>query len=415
MTVLSVFAFAGGSLWLIPGRDWLALLVYLPVLALIALFFYKRVLKPVDPAFPGPLYALAFVTKLLGSLARYWMLVDLYDGRGDAIVYHDEGTFLARYYFRDFDYSIIQYYQVRGEGTTNMAIITGLIYSILPPSLPASFLFFAILAFGGAVLFYGAFRIAFPEARPAMYRFIVFFLPSVLFWPSSLGKDSWIFFSSGIAAYGLAIFISQGRFPGLIWTAIGLLLIFPIRKHFTAFMAIAFGLAYMIGLQRLLSRQHPVVTIAAAGLLMGSLMYIGPAIQNSFGLEEISLEDIESSMQQVQNRTTTGNSRYETMSIFSPAGFVMGIMTVLFRPFPWEAENPMVLVTALEAIVWVALVWMRRGVFWGRLRAIPKRPLIAFLFLYSLLTILAFTSLGNFGILARQRVFFLPFFWMLFA
>jgi hypothetical protein len=44
-----------------------------------------------------------------------------------------------------------------------------------------------------------------------------------------------------------------------------------------------------------------------------------------------------------------------------------------------------------------------------------KNALIGFLIIYSVIMILGLTAIGNFGILARQRVMLLPFLWMLFA
>ena len=62
----------------------------------------------------------------------------------------------------------------------------------------AAFLVFSWLAFWGLFLFYRAFTIAVPEGRRRSYAHLVFFLPALLFWPSSIGKESWMIFALGI-------------------------------------------------------------------------------------------------------------------------------------------------------------------------------------------------------------------------
>ena len=197
----------------------------------LAVLLYQRAIKPVSPSFPTSLFVLAFVVKLLFSLFRYWTAVDLYSGDADSLAYHGEGILLAPY-FRDFDWSILEWYRFRGEGSTRMAILTGLVYTVLPASLAGSFIFFAVLAFAGSALFYRAVRMASKDASMSAYTVFVFFLPSVLFWPASLGKDAWVFFASGLVAWGWAAFVRRSHFWGLLVVAIALLLINLVRPAY---------------------------------------------------------------------------------------------------------------------------------------------------------------------------------------
>jgi hypothetical protein len=56
----------------------------------------------------------------------------------------------------------------------------------------------------------------------------------------------------------------------------------------------------------------------------------------------------------------------------------------------------------------------RRGI-WQALRHPRRRPYVAFVVVFSLLFIYAFSSIANFGILARERTQLLPFFLVLLA
>jgi hypothetical protein len=81
---------------------------------------------------------------------------------------------------------------------------------------------------------------------------------------------------------------------------------------------------------------------------------------------------------------------------------------VLFRPLPHEAHNAQAVLTSFEGLFLLGLF----AVSWRRLRKLPRdtlrTPYLAFASVYSLLFMLAFSSFGNFGILARQRAQLFP-------
>ena len=396
----------------VPAGEWLAVYLYLAVAAALAVFLYQRGIKPVSPTFPASLFVLALVIKLLFSVFRFWTVVDLYGGAADAPAYHAEGILLAPY-FRDFDLDILEWYTFRGEGSTRMAILTGVLYSVMPASMAGSFIFFAALAFAGSVLYYRAVRMASSDAAMSAYTIFVFFLPSVLFWPSSLGKDAWVFFCSGLVAWGWASFVRRSHLWGLIVVAAALLLINLVRPHIAAFMVASLAAAYVMYATRAV---RSLVVWLLGALLLGVLVfYLVQSGAAFLQLEELSIESVEGFYSEQQERTTIGGSRYSTVSVFTPTGFVLGLITAAVRPFPWETHNVQSLILSLETVAWLVFCWVQRRVFLSKLRSMRSDPFAAFAVIYSLITLLALTSIGNFGIIARQRVMVLPFLWMLFV
>jgi hypothetical protein len=89
-------------------------------------------------------------------------------------------------------------------------------------------------------------------------------------------------------------------------------------------------------------------------------------------------------------------------------GFVLSGVTVLFRPFPVEVRNGQALLTSLEGLSLLAICVLSVP----RLTRLPleffRRPYLAFAVVYTLAFIFAFSSLANFGILARERSQLLP-------
>ena len=99
--------------------------------------------------------------------------------------------------------------------------ITTVVYAIAGPTELGSFFVFAWFNFLGCYLFFRAFRIAFPVGDGRRYAFLVILLPSLLYWPSSLGKEGWMMLALGVASYGLARALA-GRFGGYLALLAGL-------------------------------------------------------------------------------------------------------------------------------------------------------------------------------------------------
>jgi hypothetical protein len=394
---------------IIPDQDWFPLLIYLVVLSVLARILYNRGIQPIDPTFPLPLFWLAFILKLSGSAVRYWTGVDLYSGLADGIRYHQDGQYFASF-FKQFDFSV---FDTIPQGTESMSYLAGLLYTILPSSLPGSYFFFATLAFTGSIFFYRAFRIAFPENNPNFYRFIIFFLPSVLFWPSSMGKDAWIFFSSGFIAYGLVQYIHRTQLSGLLVTGLGVFLVGIVRPPTAALITLAVVIAYLVQGMRTAKQFVGGVLIVGFGYFI--YQFSTEYLIESKGLPEVSWAGLQEFYQYQQQQTHSGGSRFAPIVLLTLLGPLYAVVTVLFRPFVWEANNTQVLVTAFEGILWLGLFWYRRKSFLARVRLITKDPWIAFLIVYSIIMIFSLTTIANFGLLARQRLMFLPFLWMLFA
>jgi hypothetical protein len=281
-------------------------------------------------------------------------------------------------------------------------------------------LLFAALSFFGCIFFYRAFQLAFPAANPQLYRFLLFLLPSIFFWPSSLGKDAWTFFGSGFVVYGLVRLTRLNEVSGLLTMGFGLLLTGLIRPHIAIFMVISFAVAYLPFFFRAAKDpQHLLVWLIGGAGAVAIGIYVlqsGAAFLQGRGLGELTGAGVEE-YYYFRQRTVHygGGSGFAPTAALSLVGVVGAPVVVLLRPFIWEAHNPLAMITALESLLWLAVILKQRKIFWQRLRHIATDPVVAFALILSLITIVSLTTLGNFGLLARQRVTLLPFLWILFA
>jgi hypothetical protein len=131
-------------------------------------------------------------------------------------------------------------------------------------------------------------------------------------------------------------------------------------------------------------------------------------------LDELSLEALEDSYVRQQALTSQGGSEIEPTAGLSLLGLAQGTVTVLLRPFVWEADNPQNLVAALETVVWLGIFWVRRKSLFANLASVRQDPLLGMCLFYAIGIVFALTAISNLGIIARQRVMMLPFLWMLF-
>ena len=350
------------------------------------------------------------LAKLAGSAARFTVMSDLYGGRGDFNRYFDNGRLIAGQIRSG---SLPE--QARETGTPFMDFIAGVVYTIVPHRLWVGFLVFALLSFVGALLFLQAFRLAVPDGNHRLYAGLVFFMPTMVFWPSSLGKEAWLVFTLGVSAYGAARVLRRARF-GYWIVALGGTGVFLVRPHMGALVALAFAGAF------LLRFRDPTVRGGAIGWVVG-LIIVGlgagyaaanfgdelPAVR---GVEDATFEDI---VAETTRRTTTGGSEFDSRPVRTPTDFVHAAITVPFRPFPTEGHNRQAQLAGLEGVLLLGLILISLPRLTALPRALLRQPYVAMATAYSIGFIIAFSNVGNFGILTRQRAQLLPFLFVILA
>ena len=188
-----VVAFGTGSFKLIEP---------VPLVAVLAFFAHRLALKVAerdrDPTMVQFVMA-AFSAKMVGTLVRALVVSVIYHDRSDSIDYHQWGQFLAPQ-FRSFDFSNVKSL----SGTEFLRALTGVIYTFTGASEVSGALVMSFLSFLGLFLLWRAFRRAVPNGLTYRYGLLVLFLPSLLYWPSALGKEGWAIFCLGVGAYGVA-------------------------------------------------------------------------------------------------------------------------------------------------------------------------------------------------------------------
>jgi hypothetical protein len=405
--VLIVIAVVGGVALLgrsgPEGQMYVALSA---ITALVAAFALPRAAAR-DGAISVRFLVVALAAHVLGSLLRYAIIQSVYHGVADANGYFGAGQLLAPE-FRSLSIPAIPapYF-----GTPFIDWSTGLLYAFTGPTLLGGFVVHSVLSFVGAWFFYRAFRLAFPEGNHELYAFLIFLLPSMWYWPSSLGKDGLIMLFLGLATYGFARLFTGGLLRGLLLALAGLGGAFMVRPPVAATLAVAGAAAFLLRPARTRSLQVTGLMWIVFVPLLAVVAYFAIGSTTAYLGQDSAIEAFEA-QQSIDFQGQGEDSNFDAPTPFSPAGFVLGVVTVNFRPFPWEAGGPLPALTAMEGLVLLAvLVWRRREILRGlaRWRA-SGMVLLAVGAWLGLSIILA--SLTNFGLLARQRTQVLPFLFM---
>ena len=412
MTNIMWIGLAAGYIMLLAGAmtrlsyDVWGGLVLMPVLGGISLPLMRRSIRK-DGQSMLNIITVAFLAKMVGTIVRYYVTFEVY-GTGDATGYHGAGSRLAAGFW---DGSFSEVYQTeipKLVGTDFMRLTTGLLYIVTGPTKLGGFVAYSVLSFWGLFFFYKALRTAFPDADYRRYAVLLFFLPSLLYWPSSIGKEAWMCFTIGLTTYGVALILQRNPI-GYPFTGFGLFGSAMVRPHITALCVASLLFAYVLRRRSWReSASGPFGKWIGIGVMLLVGGFVLGQVATFFKLDDIDSSSVDTVLTSTEEQSGQGGSEFETTKVGSPAGYPMAAVTVLFRPFPWEAGNANAASAAVEGFV-LAVVCLSS---WRRLIRVPgfvfRVPYLSYCLAYAAMFIFAFSSIGNFGILSRQRTQVFP-------
>jgi len=362
-----------------------------------------RMASDLDREWLGWVIPIAFIAKVLGAAVRHYVAVVVYNRSADALVYHARGSEYV-HVWRDLQVPVIT---SRGSGTNFMEGLTGFIYIPYIPDELGAFVIFATLALLGQMLFYAAFRRSLAGAGLKRYALGIFFLPSLLYWPSSPGKDSIMLLALGLATWAISGMFQGKWFSMLPALAGSLAIMAAIRPHVAALLVGAFGMAL------LLSRAPKIPGGVALRLVLFGVVGVGIAfaavrLSASYGLS-LDTDSLNEFADSVTDRTSTGGSQVAGSAVTGLSDIPQAALRVLFRPLITDGGNFQVLLSAIEGTVMLGVVVLGFPRIISNLRMLRTNQYVALSLFYTFGFIVAFSTFLNLGILARQRVQELPY------
>lgn len=387
VAVLLVIAIAGNT-------NVLRGLIVLPVLGYITYGIAQRLAKIDDqPAIVAILMG-GLAVKFVGVLVRYLVGMQVY-GRSDATEYVAWGQRIAGP-LRHFELIDIG----RLRGTNFIRLVTGVVFAVTPGSAMVAFFVFGFFSFIGMLFFWRAFKMSFPGVQDLRYLQVILLLPSLAFWPSSVGKDAWMVMGVGIASYGVACILANRTLVGWVAFVTGMWALLAVRPHV--------AIALLVGLvvaELFRSRGSQGATRAGLSILL--LFVIGSVVMSTaaafIGIENWSKASVDQELNSVSDRTSEGRAQFTPTPVNSPVQFPQGAFTVLFRPMPYETQSPQEFASSIENVAFliVLIVFMPR--VWNALKKSRARPYLLYCLGTIIVFVVEFSSFSNFALIARQR------------
>lgn len=367
------------------------------------------------------------------------VLYQFYYGGGDTFVYHTHGSthiynafsdsFLKgiKLLFASGDYisgtyeyaSKIWYY--RDPSSYYIIKIAAFFDLLTLNTYSATALFFAAFSFIGLWALYQTFyqqykKLHFPLALATL------FIPSVVFWGSGILKDTITLGALGLATYFFfQLFIRKKiNISFVLGLVMSLYLIYNIKIYIILTLIPAFILWWV------LMNLGSIKSFTLKLILLPVLLSIGISLI-IFMVDKISIDNPKYALDNIAEtvRITaydigfyTGRDAGSGYSIGELDGsigsmialFPEGVNVTLFRPYLWEVNNPLMLFSALESVVFMILTFYVLFKMLYFVKAKPLlNPLIIFLLCFSIIFAFAVgVSTFNFGTLARYKIPLLP-------
>jgi len=355
--------------------------------------------------------------KLMGAFARYYVMKSAFDSAGDFERYHRAGVAIAAAH--DGWLAPANAWPT-GRGTVFVEQFTGVVYTIIGPSRMGGFVMFSFIAYWGLFFFQRALATAAPAFDQVRYAKLVFLWPSLLFWPSSIGKEALMLFALGLATLGAARVHVQRIISGTVLFGLGGWVAYAIRPHLTVLLVGALIVSYLVSAERAQERSSGGLgplprVVALAVMLVGFTFLMGQTADYFGGDGGDGGDTIAQILAATEQRTAVGGSVFASSRPNSALEYPNAVVTVLFRPFIFEARSVPVLISAVEAtmLAGLTIVSLRRT---GRaLKARQRTRLVVFTLVFNAAFVFGFSSFSNLGLLARQRTQVLPFLFVLFA
>lgn len=388
------------------GYEDLGIIVF-PVVGIVgAVAFGKRCRRvhPDEPWLPR-LLLLGVAAKLVASWFRYVTLTQSYGGVGDATKYDEMGrAFVASWVHGAKAPELTNLRQ-----TNFIRWFTGVVYFLFGQNLLAGFLLFGLVAVVGSYFWYRAFTTSVPMADGRLFLLFMMFAPSVVFWPSSLGKEALMQLGVGAMAWATALLLTGHFSRALPLMGGGGWLLWVVRPHLLALVAVAGAVPYFVG--RVRSGQRAGFLGRPVGMVVIGLMVVLTITSGAkyLGIQDLSVDSIEAELDAQTASTSQGGSSFSHgENSLNPVHLPWGLVTVLFRPFPWETLSGFQLLAGLESMAVIALIVHRFGSLRTAFQQARRHPFLLYCMVALILYGMTFSSFANFGLLNRQRSLVLP-------
>jgi hypothetical protein len=281
---------------------------------------------------------------------------------------------------------------------------------------------FAVISFIGAWMLFLTFYKAYPHLHKSI-ALASLFIPSVVFWGSGLLKDTITLACLGASTYLIREMFAKSR-VGIMSLALlifSLWTVYAIKKYILlCFIPAAFIWFYIGYLARFRSIVFKVIMVPFVFSISLACGY--------FTIQQVGKEDSRYSLNELGKTAQvtaydihyqTGKDAGSSYDLGDQEGTLLGLVKMapqainvsLYRPYLWEVKNPLMLLSAVESLLFLIITIYLVTTSGSYIRNGVTNPDILFCLIFSVTFAFAVgVSTYNFGTLSRYKIPLLPYF-----
>ncbi len=302
--------------------------------------------------------------------------------------------------------------------TALLGLLTGHTYA-------ATAVLYAALSYSGVWALYRSFYKHFPLLHQEL-ALAMLFIPSVFFWGSGILKDTITLGALGWATWAIMriFFEKKGILTATTILLMALYTIYAIKIYIVlCFLPAAILWVFLANLETIPSKM---IRITIAPFVLAIAVTLG-----YYAMIKVGEDNARYSMDNVA-QTAEITARYLTYVGENQGGsvytlgddydysldgmlrkFPLAVNVTLFRPYLWEAHNPVMLLSALESLatLWLTLLVLYKSGIGQLFKHMTAKPIILFCFVFAIAFSFAVgISTYNFGSLVRYKIPMFPFY-----
>jgi len=401
---------------LVTSFDTAKAVILCTVLAAAAGFFaYKQ---GAEGPFLLRLFIAALLVRMIVGCAIFVFKGQEFFG-GDALTYDFFGLAQLRAWGGDRYYTTVaDLFVQQGESSGwGMVYLVGAIYGIVGRNMLAVQLVNSVMGAATAVVIFLCAHHVFTNLRVARIASIaVAFYPSLVLWSSQGLKDGPIVFFLALSIYATLKLGDKLSAKYILVLVCSLMALLSLRFYVFYMVCIAIGGAFVIGMQRITATSF--LRQFAAILVLGlALVYMGVTRSAAVQYEHFgSLEKVQRGRLDLAKSAESGFGRDADVSTASGAlsTIPLGMLYLLFAPFPWQLSSLRQSITLPEMLIWWASFPLLILGLWFAIK--HRLRMISPILVFTVMLTFAYSVFqGNVGTAYRQRAQLLVFYFIFVA
>ncbi|HEX8475861.1 MAG TPA: glycosyltransferase family 39 protein [Pyrinomonadaceae bacterium] len=364
-----------------------------------------------DGKFLLQIFTAGLLVRMLVGTGIFYMNAQEFFG-GDAFTYDFLGDIVARGWQSGTFENLESH-----ESGWGMIYMVASVYTLVGRNMLAVQFINAVLGAATAPIIFLCAKHIFHNSRVASSTaLLITFYPSLVLWSSQGLKDGPMVFLLALAILATLKLGERLSVKYVIVLGFALLGILSLRFYVFYMIVVAVGGALIIGMKRLTTQglvsQFIVIIVVGVALLYLGVLRTIPRQLEMYG----NLEALQTSRADLANSAKTGFGKDVDVSTTSGAisTIPVGLLYLLFAPFPWQLASLRQSITLPEMLLWWASFPLLVMGLWFTLKYRLRQALPILVFT-SMLTLAYSVFQGNVGTAYRQRSQLLVFFFMFVA